>query len=43
MITPCVMIRFGLLAATAAMWTMVPAAGLAQSEAEFTPVTDAML
>ena len=43
MITPCATIRFGLLVATAAMWTMVPAAGLAQSEAEFTPVTDAML
>jgi alcohol dehydrogenase (cytochrome c) len=43
MIKPCATIRFGLLVATAAMWTMVPAAGLAQSEAEFTPVTDAML
>ncbi|HIE93311.1 MAG TPA: pyrrolo-quinoline quinone, partial [Acidobacteria bacterium] len=36
-------IRFGLLVATAAVWAMVPAAALAQAEAEFTPVTDAMI
>ncbi len=43
MIQPRATIRLGLLAATVAVWTMVPAAALAQSEAAFTPVTDAML